>query len=504
MLFPSPSAASKRPNLPLCHLCGRQFGSSSLEIHLKECRKRYEREHGKPAPDLKTRTPTGALGSKAWAKFQETQEEGFREALEPCPHCGRTFLPDRLKVHLRSCGRTRHGGVECAPEAKADASPALRRPHLPMCHLCGRKFGSASLEIHMKECRKRYEREHGKPPPEPKMAPPTDRPITSKAWQDFNEAQDVGWNERLEPCPHCGRTFLPDRLVVHLRSCSRKLDLPSPSPSPSATFSASSSSAATSFPLDGARTARGGERAASPRGRRAGGASTERASPQRAPRRVAWPHDGATTERRAERAASPPHVESPQSDGAADRWADKPPSPRPQRPPLPPPPPDPTPKPPPRAEAPPPSSPPVSPLQPELPLGATRFPPYKGAPPNRPPSPPLSHREPSPPREGGARHGHLRAPLHASPHRAAASPRCHSARAPRPRSCSPPLRATSPARPSGRPGASASCEGARDAAKPEAQRSALERMNELRDLLHSQLITQGEFEEKRRQILEGI
>ena len=23
----------------------------------------------------------------------------------------------------------------------------------------------------------------------------------------------------LEPCPNCGRTFMPDRLVVHLRSC---------------------------------------------------------------------------------------------------------------------------------------------------------------------------------------------------------------------------------------------------------------------------------------------
>eukprot|EP00966_Prymnesium_polylepis_P312812 7228626-Prymnesium_polylepis.1 len=69
----------------------------------------------------------------------------------------------------------------------------------------------------MKECRKRYEREHGTPPPEPKMEAPVGKGLGAKEWEEFNEAQEEGWKESLEPCPHCGRTFLPDRLVVHLR-----------------------------------------------------------------------------------------------------------------------------------------------------------------------------------------------------------------------------------------------------------------------------------------------
>ena len=41
--------------------------------------------------------------------FDEYNEEAFKEfnekALVPCHNCQRTFLPDRLVVHLRSCNK---------------------------------------------------------------------------------------------------------------------------------------------------------------------------------------------------------------------------------------------------------------------------------------------------------------------------------------------------------------------------------------------------------------
>ena len=37
----------------------------------------------------------------------------------------------------------------------------------------------------------------------------------------YNEAAFKNYNDNLEPCHNCGRTFLPDRLVVHLRSCNK-------------------------------------------------------------------------------------------------------------------------------------------------------------------------------------------------------------------------------------------------------------------------------------------
>lgn len=42
--------------------------------------------------------------------------------------------------------------------------------------------------------------------------------------QQYNEEAFKDWNEKaLVPCENCGRTFLPDRLTVHLRSCKPKV-----------------------------------------------------------------------------------------------------------------------------------------------------------------------------------------------------------------------------------------------------------------------------------------
>ena len=38
--------------------------------------------------------------------------------------------------------------------------------------------------------------------------------------KEYNDDAFKDWNEKaLLPCERCGRTFLPDRLEVHLRSC---------------------------------------------------------------------------------------------------------------------------------------------------------------------------------------------------------------------------------------------------------------------------------------------
>lgn len=38
----------------------------------------------------------------------------------------------------------------------------------------------------------------------------------------YNEEAAKNYNEKaLDACPNCARTFLPDRLVVHLRSCNK-------------------------------------------------------------------------------------------------------------------------------------------------------------------------------------------------------------------------------------------------------------------------------------------
>ena len=40
--------------------------------------------------------------------------------------------------------------------------------------------------------------------------------------EEYNKDAAKNYNEKaLDACPNCARTFLPDRLLVHLKSCNK-------------------------------------------------------------------------------------------------------------------------------------------------------------------------------------------------------------------------------------------------------------------------------------------
>ncbi|RNF27560.1 uncharacterized protein Tco025E_00210 [Trypanosoma conorhini] len=117
-----------RPNFLFCYLCGLQFGSASLPIHQPQCyvKKLIEWERMDPArrgprplnPEEHEKqmkewtTLGGASGASAGGRLRRKQLDRFNELqiehfntnmLLKCGNCGRTFLPDRLEVHQRSC-----------------------------------------------------------------------------------------------------------------------------------------------------------------------------------------------------------------------------------------------------------------------------------------------------------------------------------------------------------------------------------------------------------------
>jgi hypothetical protein len=59
--------------------------------------------------------------------MEEYNADAFKnyneKALEPCPNCGRTFLPDRLVVHLKSCKGPGGSGAKQAPAQNKNLSP---------------------------------------------------------------------------------------------------------------------------------------------------------------------------------------------------------------------------------------------------------------------------------------------------------------------------------------------------------------------------------------------
>ena len=124
---PRNPALATRPAFLTCYLCGQGFGTSSLKIHQPQCyiKKLLQWEKGDAAirgprpvhPDERTHqtavvsmNPGGAgradgkLSRAAIDSFNNAQFTEFNEkSLVPCENCGRTFFPDRLQVHLRSC-----------------------------------------------------------------------------------------------------------------------------------------------------------------------------------------------------------------------------------------------------------------------------------------------------------------------------------------------------------------------------------------------------------------
>jgi len=249
----------QKPNFLICFLCGREFGKYSIEIHIKACiekqsdgdPKSFEKStKSKKKDNLDIKYPEEL--EQIFAKLDMNEEVTVNEILnynqvanqlfrdntmKPCPMCNRKFLPDRLEVHLRSCKPKVQSSStsDSAAFYKRAVSPNIvSRPKMLVCPLCGREFGTLSLPIHMKTCKEKFELEQQRLPKNQRRSAEA---IIEKYNQMGSEMKNEGrysvlnlnndaykmWNDEvLVPCENCGRTFLPDRLTVHLRSCKKK------------------------------------------------------------------------------------------------------------------------------------------------------------------------------------------------------------------------------------------------------------------------------------------
>ncbi|XP_074238317.1 zinc finger protein 474 [Saimiri boliviensis] len=101
-----------------------------------------------------------------------------------------------------------------------------RRPGLRVCYICGREFGSQSIGIHEPRCLQKWHIENSKLPKHLRRSQPS-KPQSlggsgSSSLQATNEAAFQSAQAQLLSCASCGHTFLPDRLLVHQRSCKPK------------------------------------------------------------------------------------------------------------------------------------------------------------------------------------------------------------------------------------------------------------------------------------------
>lgn len=111
----------------------------------------------------------------------------------PCTNCGRTFFPDRLEVHQRSCKQqivthpvsfffflashnfnqfillqkksssndTLYSSSSSPMSHSSDppstsTSTRTAQPQSIQCYICGKNFGAHSIKIHEKQCLKKW------------------------------------------------------------------------------------------------------------------------------------------------------------------------------------------------------------------------------------------------------------------------------------------------------------------------------------------------------------
>jgi hypothetical protein len=248
-------------NFLICYICGREYGTKSLEIHLKTCKLKFLNNEGidpnsKNARNSLPNPPENieeilekcsigeSIGSNLLENFNKNSQKIYNEiSLKKCLGCNRTFNKEALEVHLRSC---KNGQVAKEKEDNSHMK-ITQRPRMLICPLCGREFGSLSLDIHIKSCNKKFDNEQinlplklrrsakvildkyyeNKRKSELQAMEENTNYAKGKGLYNIDEINDQAYEvfskEALVPCEICCRTFLPDRLLVHLRSCKPKV-----------------------------------------------------------------------------------------------------------------------------------------------------------------------------------------------------------------------------------------------------------------------------------------
>ncbi|XP_060071157.1 zinc finger protein 474-like [Ylistrum balloti] len=224
---PGGSPPKGGPRTVVCYICGREFGSKSLPIHEPQCMEKWKIENNKLPKERRRpmpRKPTTEDGAPLTREqMNDAAWENAKAQLIPCENCGRRFATDRLDVHQRSC-KPKDGSP---PKPAKQAAPP-RKPNFMVCYICGRDFGSKSISIHEPQCLQKWSVENSKLPKHQQRPLPKKPEIQNISGtgsynvEDFNQAAWESAQAQLVPCDNCGRTFMPDRLTVHQRSCKPK------------------------------------------------------------------------------------------------------------------------------------------------------------------------------------------------------------------------------------------------------------------------------------------
>lgn len=228
-------ASVKKPLTIICHICGREYGSSSILIHQQHCFKKHI-EKCQPSPLLHSKSSTLSATTRQ-AETRRTAKPTNTTSATPrkkeIPKAT-TNKPFSAQAKAEGCGNVSINFPESKRQVKqtTSAEKMIRKPPSVVCYICGREYGTKSIAIHEPQCLKKWHAENDKLPlakrrPEPKKPEPSADDLTKiqgaangkYSIDAFNEAAWQSAIQQLVACGKCGRTFNADRVAKHESVC---------------------------------------------------------------------------------------------------------------------------------------------------------------------------------------------------------------------------------------------------------------------------------------------
>ena len=250
----------------MCYICGREFGTTSYNIHETQCIKKFKDEQANKDKSERKKLPSApAELAELLAKKKPTSKdlEAYNaiafdiynnKSLSKCDGCGRTFNPDSLKIHQKSCKGVKAGGSTSSGMSggatlgsnlgsssggmgggggmgRGGSKSPARGPKSITCYICGRGFMQKSIGIHIPQCKVKFKKESenlGVKRKLPKAPEELEELLSGakldlKLLEEYNQKASSAYNDAgLMKCPNCARTFVPDSLKIHMKSCNAK------------------------------------------------------------------------------------------------------------------------------------------------------------------------------------------------------------------------------------------------------------------------------------------
>lgn len=147
------SFSSSNPNLTVCYICGREYGSKSLKIHEPQCLKKWRLANPK-----RSRSPSGRGHETTLSKARSVSSLASQTSMSPRnsqPSTALSLSPleKQTKPRSASCENLldRSNHKPRTPKGGRQISRMI------LCYLCGKQFTAHSLPIHEKQCLKKWD-----------------------------------------------------------------------------------------------------------------------------------------------------------------------------------------------------------------------------------------------------------------------------------------------------------------------------------------------------------